>query len=807
MKWFLVVFGVLCCGLLSGAEQTEKLIRSSAPAMVFTDRQSPLFRAERIASGTRCRVLNWKGEIVSEGRVKDGGIRLSPLPRNYYRIVLPDGNFEGARSFAVVPDPADRRKNRNYSLVTSPGGAFRFFPGKGQAEKAMEFFGRMYLLAGLEIARDYATWSGLERKRGEYDFRSVDQKRTACRKSGVRYLYLLERAPGWAAEGKDGFPSDLKGVYEFGKAIAAHCGNDTAVWEFYNEIESKFSGWEYASALKAFYLGVKAGNPDSEVAIASYCYSTNGHVRLVFRNGVENYFDLFNIHFYDALNEYPKKIADFRKILKNAGLAGKKIWVTESNTKADGDAAIDIGIKGVRAQTFEQELTVAEYVVKSHLIFQQLGVARNFTFILRPCDENGGKRSWGLLRQDLSAKPGFSAFATLTDQLGEAELIGEVDMPEGIRGFLFRQPDRSRSLVLWSESELDRQGDPVKSLEKKNTFSRTLKIKSDVPLRMVEIFGEEKKLSPVGKTVAVKISRFPIYLHGVGEMKVTRRRQAEAEEKESERGACSPVVISMKPMDRGCLVNPTALLVPPSQQNQKMELRLWNLSEKKQTGRLLDVNGVLSPLPETITLNPWECRKIPVQFSASAKRKLNSEVNLKGEFNNVPVGDFVMPYMLLDSRTYTPLTGLGNRKEWKDNIVRGGKTRILPGKEIIRFEAVFPPDADNWVYPKYTPSGKKNRKLLSDAIGIYFEIRAEQKRKSKYNCVWIDTRNKITGEQRQVRRDYFNVSCGEWTENFVPCSLPPEEEMIGFGIGLGPVGVTEVNYELRNIRVLSKEQR
>ena len=105
------------------------------------------------------------------------------------------------------------------------------------------------------------------------------------------------------------------------------------------------------------------------------------------------------------------------------------------------------------------------------------------------------------------------------------------------------------------------------------------------------------------------------------------------------------------------------------------------------------------------------------------------------------------------------------------------------------------------------PAGRENRKLLSDAIGIYFEIRAEQKRKSKYNCVWIDTRNKITGEQRQVRRDYFNVSCGEWTENFVPCSLPPEEEIIGFGIGLGPVGVTEVNYELRNIRVLSKEQR
>ena len=131
MKWLLVVFGVLCCGLLSGAEQTEKLICSSAPAMVFTDRQSPLFRTERIASGTRYRVLNWKGEIVSEGRVKDGGIRLSPLPRHYYRIVLPDGNFEGARSFAVVSGSCGSEEKPELFACDQSGGSVPLFSGKG----------------------------------------------------------------------------------------------------------------------------------------------------------------------------------------------------------------------------------------------------------------------------------------------------------------------------------------------------------------------------------------------------------------------------------------------------------------------------------------------------------------------------------------------------------------------------------------------------------------------------------------------------------------------------------------------------
>lgn len=804
MRRFLI--GASCMLFFSMAGGMEPWIRARELALVFTERQAPLFQTDRISNGTLCRVLNWKGEAVAECAVKGGQITLPVLPKDYYRLVWRDGQRQLSQGFAVIDNPADRKGNRNYSMVTSPGGAFHLFPKERRAERAMDFFSRLYHLAGLEIVRDYTSWRGVEPKPGEYEFRALDLKLAAGRNSGARYLYLVESAPAWTVEGEDGFPTDLRSVYEFGKAIAAYCGNHTAVWEFYNEIENKYRSWEYAAALKAFYLGVKAGNPAAAVAITSYCHSANGHVQQVFQNGTGNYFDLFNIHTYDALQDYPARVEEFRQILEKNNLGGKKIWITESNTRADGDAKIDIGLPGIRAQSFEQELIVAEYIPKSHLILQQQGVARNFTFVLRPCNEQGGKRAWGLLREDLSAKPGLAAFATLTGELGNAELLGEVGMPNGVRGFLFRQPDRSFTLVLWSESELDRRGDPVKSLQQGRLFQKKVKLASNRPLKQVEIFGRESLLPVEAGAVTVEISRFPVYLHGVEAMPVVKPRQREAVEAAvSRKNAPSPVVLSMKPVSEFKPASPVVLLVPPDKVSWTMELRLWNLSDEVQTGSLVESDGILSALPERISLLPWECRKIPVHFSEAAKRQLSFKVKVSGTFNDVPIGDFFMPCILLDNQKYTLLPIAEDSKAWHDNVVRGGKTTILPRKDSIRFEVTFPSATDNWVYPKYTPVDAVAKKIIADAVGIYFEIRVEQDRKSKYNCVWIDTRNRETGEVRQHRRDYFNLSYGDWVGNFIYCGITPEEEITGFGIGLGPVGTTKINYELRNIRVLEKQ--
>lgn len=71
MRRFLI--GASCMLFFSMAGGMEPWIRAREPALVFTERQAPLFQTDRISNGTLCRVLNWKGEAVAECAVKGGG--------------------------------------------------------------------------------------------------------------------------------------------------------------------------------------------------------------------------------------------------------------------------------------------------------------------------------------------------------------------------------------------------------------------------------------------------------------------------------------------------------------------------------------------------------------------------------------------------------------------------------------------------------------------------------------------------------------------------------------------------------------
>ena len=56
-----------------------------------------------------------------------------------------------------------------------------------------------------------------------------------------------------------------------------------------------------------------------------------------------------------------------------------------------------------------------------------------------------------MLRRDYTIKAQYTAFATLTAQLGEAKIEGELKLP-GVRALLYRRADGTQSLLAWSES-------------------------------------------------------------------------------------------------------------------------------------------------------------------------------------------------------------------------------------------------------------------------------------------------------------------------------------------------------------------
>ena len=61
-----------------------------------------------------------------------------------------------------------------------------------------------------------------------------------------------------------------------------------------------------------------------------------------------------------------------------------------------------------------------------------------------------------MIRPDFSVKPAAVTLAVLNRELGDAEYAGELAAPEGIRAFLFTQPDGLQTLAVWMEATLDR---------------------------------------------------------------------------------------------------------------------------------------------------------------------------------------------------------------------------------------------------------------------------------------------------------------------------------------------------------------
>lgn len=95
--------------------------------------------------------------------------------------------------------------------------------------------------------------------------------------------------------------------------------------------------WDYAAALKAAYLGFKAAAPELPVAIGGYAGTDNfAYADAVMRNGAGEYFDIFNIHTYDSIRDYPEFMETVRSHMKRFGIEKLPVWFTEHGSPDGG---------------------------------------------------------------------------------------------------------------------------------------------------------------------------------------------------------------------------------------------------------------------------------------------------------------------------------------------------------------------------------------------------------------------------------------------------------------------------------------
>ncbi|HEY3081054.1 MAG TPA: hypothetical protein VGM69_14270 [Chloroflexota bacterium] len=219
-------------------------------------------------------------------------------------------------------------------------------------------------------------------------------------------------------------------------AVARYKGR-VALWEIWNEPDfSQFwSGSlpDYVRLLKVAWLAARSVDPSAQIFVGGMM-----HWEWANRTGVEHawlwafldelardsgaaqngyYFDGIPWHWYSRPSDAYDKTRSALAILQSRGITGKTMWVNESNAPACGEpprwvSCADPNYRG--SATLEEQ---AAYVIQFFAYALAGGVDRSFMFQFQ---DDGNAESFGLFRNDLTARPAYTAYQVAVAHMGLA---------------------------------------------------------------------------------------------------------------------------------------------------------------------------------------------------------------------------------------------------------------------------------------------------------------------------------------------------------------------------------------------------
>ncbi|HEV8639169.1 MAG TPA: hypothetical protein VG370_33600 [Chloroflexota bacterium] len=136
-------------------------------------------------------------------------------------------------------------------------------------------------------------------------------------------------------------------------------------------------------------------------------------------NAAQNgyYFDAIPWHWYSRPSDAYDRIRSAAALLQARGIAGKVMWVNESNAPACGEPPLNVSCSDPNyrgSATIEEQ---AAYVIQFYAYALAGGVDRSFMFQLR---DDGNRESFGLFRNDGTARPAYAAYQVAVRHMGLA---------------------------------------------------------------------------------------------------------------------------------------------------------------------------------------------------------------------------------------------------------------------------------------------------------------------------------------------------------------------------------------------------
>jgi len=326
--------------------------------------------------------------------------------------------------------------------------------------------------AGMQTVRFNLRWAEVEPVNTDpptYEWEDYDALVRAAADAGLAIVLTVRDNPSWAASTACG-PIDRVPLSRFADFLRAAVARYSAppynvkFWELYNEPDNKRLDmpqqggcWgnyptEYAGLLNAAYPAIKAADPHSQLVFGGLALEEidGTYFNVYFLNQVlaapgGHQFDVMNFHYYRAFHwrwdpfgaDLIGKTAYVRGVLAQAGL-DKPIILTEVGYPSAGPPEDGQDYSDVMSSRYvAQALTRAHAAdLRSVVWFEMM-------------DDPNDPRKYGLLGADGTPKPAYSAFQTLTDEIGAAAFLRD-ESDAGMERYVFDAGGGRTIYVLWS---------------------------------------------------------------------------------------------------------------------------------------------------------------------------------------------------------------------------------------------------------------------------------------------------------------------------------------------------------------------
>ena len=799
-------------------------IQTSARGNVFVEGETIRLRLSEDVGAVRWILCDWSKRPIAEGVwPKEGELSLGTRPKGYYFVTI-DGGAKTVRdgSFCVVPDPQTRRQPANpyfatdaaLSWVCSPDHYVENWYGTNSYTACLD----LIRLCGLDRVRERLRSRDVSHGPGEYAWgRYLDNAKQA-RARGISLLGMFHDSPSYVSD--DGASAkDILQVYRFCRDVSKTFGTAMDAWEFWNEPDISFwhgSVWAYAAAMKAAYLGFKAADANRPVLNGSTSKRPGSpfHVKM-FQNDLAKYSNVFNFHVYDPLATFPGFMADVRGLLEKAGISGRQVWITESTTSLEGvPSGISI-MPGRKAHSYSQELVLAEMAVKDYLGMQMLGVSRFYLFTFGAFNESDGT-DYGMQRRDGSVKPIYAAVSAVTEHLGTARLLGMRTLDTAIRCYVYEQPDGTRSLALWTVSPGDttaRKPADISSSQMDPLVRQVSLPVADGTYAVANWCGTPQRLETVGGRLDLSICRYVTYVDGLSDfpVDVPARIQGVVENPVPVDDEDLTVIVSadFHPADFSLDAEKAAVDLIAQSKTGRVDIAVWNLSDRQKTGCLKVVGANASGLPNALMAPPWAKVAVHAELSFPPDAPMTSDVTVSGVFDGKRTSRLVAT--VRDMARFLASCEVVNLPSerldfWRPNDTAGRSKMFWDAEEsAVCFDCDWSENLkkDRWIYPAHELD--LPRESMDKAVMLIFEARLEQD-KIENDVRYCLLQLNIGG---RLSRLAFDPPTRDW--HTIQVSLngtDPRTSAVGtksFMLGFNPMG-TKCRYWIRNMKLVLRHE-